>query len=156
MGILSNFFDKFKASDFSIAPNKKIKTIQKEFKDNFGLTLRVFKGNQHADGELTIAGLNRKTTAKVNAAQEDLKIKASTPIASFEEQMMSHFGLKVQVADEFNIYLVENHYTLGQASRKQDTLDYCKRKGFNSIEEWLEKENCKSVEEYFRREGRLK
>jgi hypothetical protein len=49
MGLFSNFFDRFKAGDFDLAPNKKIKTIQSEFKDNFGLTLRVYKGKQFAE-----------------------------------------------------------------------------------------------------------
>jgi hypothetical protein len=41
MGLFSNFFDRFKAADFQISPNMKIKSIQSEFKNNFGLTLRV-------------------------------------------------------------------------------------------------------------------
>ena len=47
MGFLSNFFDRFDASDFHLAPNKKIKTIQAEFKENFGLSLRVYYNSPH-------------------------------------------------------------------------------------------------------------
>lgn len=154
MGLLSNFFDKFKARDFSISPNKKIKTIQTEFKENFGLCLRVYKGNQLADSSLTIAGLNLKVSNKINSKGDDLIIKSSMKIGDFEEIIKNHYGLKVQVADEFNTYLVRNQYTLGQASRKEDLIDWCKSRGFKSIDEWLQKENCNSVEEYYKKNNK--
>ena len=65
MGIFNNFFDQFKAGDFTLEPNKKVKTIQSEFKENFKLSLRVYKGKQFADPEWTIAGLNEKTSKKI-------------------------------------------------------------------------------------------
>lgn len=154
MGILANFLDKFKAKDFSISPNKKIKTIQSEFKENFGLSLRVYKGNQLADPSLTIAGLNGKVSGKIDATKDDLSIKASMTIAEIEKAVKDHFGLKVQVANEFDTYLVGNQYTLGQASRKDDLKDWCKGKGYKSIEEWLQKENCSSIEEYYKKSMR--
>lgn len=33
MGIFNNFFDQFKTGDFTLEPNKKVKTIQSEFKE---------------------------------------------------------------------------------------------------------------------------
>jgi hypothetical protein len=51
MGIFSNFFDRFKSADFDIEPNQKVKTVQADFKNNFGLTLRVYKGKMFADPE---------------------------------------------------------------------------------------------------------
>ena len=75
MGLFSNFFDRFKAADFHLAPNKKIKSIQAEFKNNFGLTLRVYKGKALADPEMTFAQLNQRTSKEINAANSDLEIK---------------------------------------------------------------------------------
>lgn len=155
MGLLSNFFDKFKAKDFSISPNKKIKTVQAEFKENFGLCLRVYKGNQLADTSLTFAALNAKVSDKINSKNEDLVIKASVIIGDFENLIKTHFGLKVQVADEFNTYLVGNQYTLGQASRKEDLHDWCKGRGHKSVEEWLKKENCITLEEYYKKNKKI-
>ena len=65
MGLFSNLFDSFKAGDFNLEPNKKVKTVQREFKENFGLTLRIYKGKQFADGDLTLAALNSKTSKKM-------------------------------------------------------------------------------------------
>lgn len=149
MGFFSNLFDRFKAKDFSLAPNKKIKTIQREFSENFGLQLRLYKGKQLADPELTLAQLNSKTSKKINTKAEDLDIKVSMTIADFEKLIDEHFGLTVQVANEHNTYCINNNYTLGQASRKEDLLEWCKSKGFKSIEDWLESEKCKTLDEYY-------
>ena len=149
MGIFSNFFDKFKSSDFHLAPNKKIKTIQAEFKENFGLTLRVYKGKMFADPEMTFAQLNAKTSKEVKASNTDLEIKSNMNIGDFEELINEHFGVTIQVANEFNTYCVNNKYTLGQASRKEDLKDYVKEKGFSSIEKWLESEKCSTLEEWY-------
>jgi hypothetical protein len=32
--------------------------------------------------------------------------------------------------------------------RKEDLKDWVKEKGFNSIEDWLKSENCKTLEEF--------
>jgi len=149
MGIFSNFFDKFKSADFHLAPNKKIKSIQAEFKQNFGLTLRVYKGKMLADSEMTFAQLNAKTSKEVKASNTDLEIKSNMNIGDFEELINEHFGVTIQVANEFNTYCVNNKYTLGQASRKEDLKDYVKEKGFSSIKKWLESEKCSTLEEWY-------
>jgi hypothetical protein len=148
----SNLTDKFKAKDFHIAANKKLKTIQAEFKENFGLTLRIYKGKQLADPEMTIAGLNKKTSNEIHAKSSDLSIKASLNIGEFEKLIENHFGLTIQVANEFDTYCVNNKYTLGQAARKEDLIDWLSERGINSIEEFLKKENCASLEEYYNKQ----
>jgi hypothetical protein len=47
--------DNFKAADFDIKGNMKVKTLQEEFMKNFGLTLRIYKGNKFADESATLA-----------------------------------------------------------------------------------------------------
>jgi hypothetical protein len=155
MRILSNFLDRYRAKDFSLSPNKKIKTVQAEFKDNFGLTLRVYKGSHLADSDLTFAALNAQVSTDIKAQNADLVVKASMTIGQFEDLVFDHFGLKVQVANEFNTYLVRNKYTLGQASRKEDFTDWCKDKGFKSIDDWLKSEKCSSLEEYYKKQGKI-
>ncbi len=148
---ISNLSDRFKAKDFRLAPNKKVRTVMAEFKENYGLSLRVYKGKQFADPEMTLAALNRKTSKDIDATAADMVIKSSMTIGEFEQLIDSHFGLTVQVANEFDTYCVNNKYTLGQASRKDDLKDYCEERGFKSIEAWLESEKCKSLEEYYTR-----
>jgi hypothetical protein len=151
MGIFSNFFDRFKAADFEISHNQKLKTIQEDFKRNFGLSLRVYKGKMLADPDLTFAQLNQRTSKKVQADSGSLKVKANMTIGDFEKLIDEHFGLTVQVANEFNTYCVSNSYTIGQASRKEDLLNWCKLRGHKSIEAWLESEGFDSLEDYYNR-----
>ena len=149
MGLFSNFFDRFKAADFHISPNMKIKSIQSEFKNNFGLTLRVYKGKVLADPEITFAQLNKLTSKDVKTNSSDLVIKANMAISEFEKLVSNHFGITVQVANEWDTYNVNNKYTLGQASRREDVEDWAKEKGFSSLDAWLKSVNCKTLEEWY-------
>ena len=148
MGLFSNFFDRFKAADFQISPNMKIKSIQSEFKNNFGLTLRVYKGKVLADPEITFAQLNKLTSKDIKTNSSDLVIKANMTISEFEKLVSDHFGITVQVANEWGTYNLNNKYTLGQASRREDVEDWVKERGFSSLDGWLESENCKTLEEW--------
>lgn len=154
MGFFSNFFDRFKAADFHLAPNKKIKSIQSEFKNNFGLTLRVYKGKALADPEMTFAQLNQRTSKSINASNTDLIIKANMNIGDFEKLIDQHFGVTVQIANEFDTYCINNKYTIGQASRKEDIEEWCKSKGFDSLEAWLKSENCETLAEWYEKNGK--
>jgi hypothetical protein len=69
-------------------------------------------------------------------------------ISEFEELVSNHFGITVQVANEFDTYNLNNKYTLGQASRREDVEDWVKERGFGSLDAWLESENCKTLEEW--------
>ena len=149
MGLFSNFFDRFKAADFQISPNMKIKSIQSEFKNNFGLTLRVYKGKVLADPEITFAQLNKLTSKDIKTNSSDLVIKANMTISEFEKLVSDHFGITVQVANEWDTYNVNNKYTLGQASRREDVEDWAKEKGFSSLDAWLKSVNCKTLEEWY-------
>ena len=149
MGLFSNFFDRFKAADFQISPNMKIKSIQSEFKNNFGLTLRVYKGKVLADPEITFAQLNKLTSKDVKTNSSALVIKANMAISEFEKLVSNHFGITVQVANEWDTYNVNNKYTLGQASRREDVEDWAKEKGFSSLDAWLKSVNCKTLEEWY-------
>ena len=67
MGILNNLMDRFKNAEFTVAPQKKLKTISADFKKAFELTLVFYKGAAIADGDLTLAALNKKTTKPIQA-----------------------------------------------------------------------------------------
>ena len=84
---------------------------------------------------MTFTQLNEKTSKSINASNSDLKITSNMNVKEFEEVIDSHFGVTVQVANEFNTYCINNKYTLGQASRKEDLKDFVNKKGITSIEE---------------------
>jgi len=109
--------DKFKNAEFTVAPNKKLKTISTDFKKAFNLSLVFYKGAQIADGELTLAALNKKTTKDVKTTANGLKIKASMKVGDAEKLFDKNFGVTVQIKDAEGKKLVPNEITLGQAAR---------------------------------------
>ena len=117
MGLLNNILDNFKNAEFTVAPNKKLKTISADFKKAFNLSLVFYKGAQIADGELTLAALNKKTTKDVKSTADGLKIKASTKVGDAEKLFDANFGVTVQIKDASGAKLVPNEITIGQAAR---------------------------------------
>ena len=117
MGLLNNFMDKFKNAEFTVAPQKKLKTISADFKKSFNLSLVFYKGAAIADGELTLAALNKKTTKEVKVTADGLKIKASMKVGDAENLFDTNFGVTVQIKDIEGKKLVPNEITLGQAAR---------------------------------------
>ena len=117
MGFFNNILDNFKNAEFTVAPNKKLKTISGDFMKAFNLTLVFYKGVQIADGELTLAALNKKTTKDVKSTADGLKIKASMKVGDAEKLFDANFGVTVQIKDAAGSKLVPNGITLGQAAR---------------------------------------
>lgn len=117
MGLINNILDKFKNAEFTVAPQKKLKTISADFKKAFNLSLVFYKGAQIADGELTLAALNKKTTKDVKANADGLKIKASMKVGDAEKLFDTNFGVTVQIKDAEGKKLVPNEITIGQAAR---------------------------------------
>ena len=117
MGLINNLMDRFKNAEFTVAPNKKLITISADFKKAFDLTLVFYKGVQIADGELTLAALNKKTTKEVKSSADGFKIKASTKVGDAEKLFDTNFGVTVQIKDAKGTKLVPNGITIGQAAR---------------------------------------
>ena len=117
MGLINNLKDKFNKAEFNVAPQKKLKTLSKEFLDAFDLQLVFYKGNIIAESDLTLAALNKKTTKDVNAKAEGIKIKGSTKVGDAEKMFDTNFGVKVQIKDKAGKLCVPNEITIGQAAR---------------------------------------
>ncbi len=119
MGLFDNIKDHFNKVEFTIAPNKKLKTISKEFKEAFGLSLIFYKGKMIAEDSLTLAALNNKTSKEVDtSSKEGLKLKASMKVGEVEKLFDSLYGISVQIKDESAKNLIDNNLTIGNASRQ--------------------------------------
>jgi hypothetical protein len=118
MGLLSSITDHFNKAEFSVAPNKKLKTLSKNFKESFNLTLVFYKGKQIADGDLTLKQLDSRTSKDVKrTASNEIKLKGSTKVGDAEKSFDKEFGVTVQIKDIKGKKLVPNHLTLGKAAR---------------------------------------
>ena len=118
MGLLNNIKDPFTNAEFTVAPQKKVKSVCADFKKTFGATLAIYKGSQLADPEMTLAALNKRTTKDITTkSYDELKIKASMKVGEVEKLFDQMFGLTVQVKDPKGTYCVDNKLTIGQAAR---------------------------------------
>lgn len=118
MGLLNNLKDRFNKAEFTIAPNKKLKTISKEFADNFNLGLVFYKGKRIAEDTLTLKQLDERTSQTVEKNSDvTLLLKASMQVGKVEDLFKSTYGVTVQVKNIELTQLVPNSITLGQAAR---------------------------------------
>ena len=93
----------------------KVKTLQKTFKEEFGLTLRVYDGRSFADEDSTLASI-RKGDSKGG----EFAPKKNTTIGNLEDKIMDMFGIKTQVAGSDDSYLCKNGLTLKSALEEDE------------------------------------
>lgn len=117
MGLIDNIKDNFNKAEFTVAPQKKLKSISADFKKAFDLQLAFYKGTVLADPEMTLNQLNKKTTKEVNTHADGLKIKGSTKVGDAEKLFDTNFGVTVQIKSKDGKKCVPNNITIGQASR---------------------------------------
>ncbi len=89
-----------------------VKNFKKQFKEVFGGSLRVYKGQNFADDEATLAAIRAE-----GGKGGELTLRANTLVGNFEYKMMELFGIKVQVADADDKKLLDNALTLGAVRR---------------------------------------
>ena len=77
-----------------------------------------YKGNIIADGNLTIAALNKLTSKEVNKkSNEELRIKGNMKVGAVEDEFMRLYNIKVQIKDAAEKKLIPNDITIGQGAR---------------------------------------
>lgn len=120
MGLFDKFLDRFNKAEFTIAPNKKLKSLSKEFKEAYDLSLVFYKGNIIAEGDLTLGALNQKTSADIaTTSKEGIKIKGNMLVKDVEKSFLDTYGVTVQIKDKKAERLIDNNSTLGEAARNQ-------------------------------------
>ena len=121
MKIFNQIKDSFTSSEFEVESTMKVTDLTKQFKNKFGLSLRVYKGKKLADdGRMTLKTLDQRTTqTSVNFDSSKLKIKATQKVLEVENLFLENFGIVVQIADIENKKLLADDITLGDAKRKK-------------------------------------
>lgn len=121
MKIFNQIKDSFTSSEFEVESTMKVTDLTKQFKNKFGLSLRVYKGKKLADdGRMTLKTLDQRTTqTSVNFDSSKMKIKATQKVLEVENLFLENFGIVVQIADIENKKLLADDITLGDAKRKK-------------------------------------
>ena len=119
MKIFNQIKDAFTSTEFEVEITMKVTDLTKQFKNKFGLSLRVYKGKKLADdGRMTLKTLDQRTTqTSVNFDSSKMKIKATQKVLEVENLFLENFGIVVQIADVENKKLLADDITLGDAKR---------------------------------------
>ena len=119
MKIFNQIKDSFTSTEFEVEITMKVTDLTKQFKNKFGLSLRVYKGKKLADdGRMTLKTLDQRTTqTSVNFDSSKMKIKANQKVLEVENLFLENFGIVVQIADIENKKLLADDITLGDAKR---------------------------------------
>lgn len=91
----------------------KVKTLQAQFKEAFGASLRVYNGKRFADDDATLASIRGE-----GAKGGELACRGNLLVGNFESKMKEIFGITVQVANPDNTSLSSNDITIAAAGRE--------------------------------------
>lgn len=97
-------------SEFRIDGRMKVKKLKELFNNEYGGTLRIYKGKSLADENDTLASIRSEEGAKGG----ELVCRGSRTVGRFEAEMKQVFGIKVQVATPDDSMLVLDGITLSK------------------------------------------
>jgi len=97
-------------AEFKVSGRMSVESLQKQFKKEFGGTLRIYNGKRFADPKARLASIRKNDEIK----SSDFKIKGNMHVGNFENKMEKEFGIKVQVANAKDTKLVPNDITLSE------------------------------------------
>ena len=100
-------------ADFKISGQLKIGTLKKRFKDEFGSTLRVYKGPRFADDDITVAQLAGKSIVRGS----EVSAHGNSLVGKFEKDVYEAFGIKVQVSSPDDSKLVDDGLSLSKSGK---------------------------------------
>jgi hypothetical protein len=96
---------------FALDGRMLVSTAKKRFKEEFGLSLRIYDGQIFADEKATVASIRRDAMDKNNEFNPAKNMKIST----MESKVRELFGIKVQIAGSDDSYLCHDDLTLAAA-----------------------------------------
>ena len=99
----------------TIVGQMKVSTLQKEFLNEFGLSLRIYDGREFADEEKTLGQVRKK-----KGSETGLSIAKNMKVGNLEDKFEEEFGLKVQIAGSDNSYLCKDELTLNAAQQEDE------------------------------------
>jgi|TARA_Y100000768_G_C23777560_1_gene586373 hypothetical protein len=89
---------------------KKVSDLQKQFREEFGVELRVYKGNKFADD--VVLG----TLSPPGTRGGEIDFGTNTKVKNVEKAFMDEMGIKVQV-ERSDGKLADNEKTLAAAAK---------------------------------------
>lgn len=89
-----------------------VKSIKRQFSEEFKCNIRIYKGNKFADDKTKISELS-----KTDSAGGELDLGARSRVENVERYFKETFGIKVQISNADDTKLADNSMTLTQAGK---------------------------------------
>jgi len=99
-------------STIKVTKSSSVKSIKKQFSEEFNCTIRIYNGNKFADDATKISELTKKEDFK-----GVLELGARSRVGNVEDYFKDEFGIKVQIANADDSKLAKNDLTLTQAGK---------------------------------------
>jgi len=97
------------AKELKIDGRMKVGTLMKNFKETFGVGIRIYKGKRFADEEVTLSSI-RDDDAKGGKVE----IHGKTKVGNIEKMFKEQMGITIQVEDKAG-KLADDDLTLTKA-----------------------------------------
>lgn len=95
-----------------ISGRMKVKSLKEDFKKEFGVSVRVYKGKQFADDSATLASIR----ADGAPARGDFEVHGNTKVGNVEKQFKEQLGITIQIEDASG-GLADNNVTLSSLKK---------------------------------------
>ena len=94
------------AKDIRVDGRMKVDTFKDNFKETFGVSIRIYKGSRFADGSVTLSSIRAES-----AKGGKIEINGRTHVKNVEKMFEEEMGIKVQIENK-DCELAENNVSL--------------------------------------------
>ena len=99
------------ANELNIDGRMKVGTLKKNFKEQFGIGLRVYTGKKFASDDVTLASIRAE-----GAKGGKVSIHGRTKVGNVEKMFKEQLGIKIQIENKAG-GLADNSLSLTQAGK---------------------------------------
>ena len=110
-------------ADIKIVGQSKVKSIKRDFKKEFGLSIRIYDGRNLANDDDNISEVRKN-----KGPSKDLTIAKHMYVGRLENEFKKNFGLKVLIFDSFDKYHCDQKISLAEALRQCNAIKKQKEK----------------------------
>ena len=99
------------ANELSIDGRMKVGTLKRNFKEQFGIGMRVYTGKKFASDDATLSSIRTE-----GAKGGKVNIHGRTKVGNIEKMFMEQLGIKIQIENKTGD-LADNKLSLTQAGK---------------------------------------
>ena len=110
-------------ADIKIVGQSKVKSVKRDFKKEFGLSIRIYDGRNLANDDDNISDVRKN-----KGPSKDLTIAKHMYVGRLENEFKKNFGLKVLIFDSFDKYHCDQKISLAEALRQCNAIKKQKEK----------------------------